>query len=248
MPENVVALIYAARLRVCALQLILPILCAALLIPGCDRSSPAPAATASATGTGVVRGRVFLVGQPPPQRIIPGSPNCPDESIVVGPAGGLKNVIVFLADAPASPMAGQAPVVLDQINCIYVAHVLALHSGQTLRIKSSDPMMHNVNLQCAVNPQANFGFAGPGQKDVQLASPEPPFRVKCDVHPWMTAWIGVFDHPWFAVTGDDGSFSIQHVPPGTYTLVAWHEALPRQQQRIIVSDTSPADATFNFRQ
>jgi hypothetical protein len=235
-------------LCVSALLFALPILTAALLIPGCGRGSPAPAAAASTAGNGVVRGRVFLIGDAAPARIIPGSPNCRDESVVVGPTGGLKNVIVFLGDAPPSPALGQSPVVLDQINCVYVPHVLALHTGQTLRIKSSDPMLHNVNLQCAANPQANYGFAGPGYKDVQLALPESPFRVKCDVHPWMTAWIGVFDHPWFAVTDDDGSFSIQHVPPGAYTLVAWHEALSRQRQRITVSDAAPADVTFNFRQ
>jgi Polysaccharide lyase family 4, domain II len=222
-----------------------------LLVPlmtcGCDRGSPAPAATTSSTGNGVIHGRVFFVGEPPPRRIIPGSPNCVDESVVVGPAGGLKNVIVFLADARPAPTLDTNPEVLDQINCVYVPHVLALHTGQTLRIKSSDALMHNVNLQCAVNPQTNFGFAAPGQKDVQFAASEPPFRVKCDVHPWMSAWIGVFDHPWFAVTGDDGSFTISHVPAGTYTLAAWHEALPRQEQRITISDTSPADVTFNFR-
>jgi hypothetical protein len=221
---------------------------ALLTLAGCDRGSLAPAAATSPAGNGIIHGRVFLVGDPPPRRIIPGSPNCPDESIVVGPAGGLKNVIVFLADAPAGPMIDSNPAVLDQINCMYVPHVLALHAGQTLRIKSSDALMHNVNLQCAVNPQANFGFAAPGEKDMQFASPEAPFRVKCDVHPWMSAWIGVFDHPWFAVTGEDGSFTISHVPPGTFTLAAWHEALPRQQQRITVSDASPADVTFNFHQ
>jgi hypothetical protein len=222
--------------------------CLLLLLGACNRGSPAPAATTSPTGTATIRGRAFFVGDAPPKRIIPGSPGCPDESIVVGPAGGLKNVIVFLADAPAAPMdASASPAVLDQINCVYVPHVLALHTGQTFRIKSSDAIMHNVNLQCAANPQANFGFAGPGQRDLQFALPESPFRVKCDVHPWMSAWIGVFDHPWFAVSGDDGSFSIGHVPAGTYTLVAWHESLPRQQQRITVRDGSPIDATFNFR-
>ena len=71
--------------------------------------------------------------------------------------------------------------------------------------------------------------------------------MKCDVHPWMTAWIGVFNHPYFAVTSSDGSFTISHVPPGNYTLAAWHEALPQQQQSITVSDSSTSDVKFTFQ-
>ncbi len=212
-----------------------------------DQSSPSSGSPV--TGNGVIHGRILLVGNPPAEKIIPGSPKAKDESIVVGASGGLKNVIVFLKDAPpAAPEApGDPPAVLDQINCVYVPHVLAIRGGQTLRLKSSDALMHNVHLQSLVNRDANYGFAGVGQRDIVLEKAEAPFNVKCDVHPWMSAWIGVFDHPWFAVSAEDGSFTISHVPPGNWTLAAWQEALPQQEQKIPVNESSPTDVIFQFQ-
>lgn len=210
---------------------------------GSDDDSARP----EATGAGVIRGRVILSGVIPVPRVIPGSPEAMDESIVPGPENGLKNVIVYLKNAPRSALANTTPVVLDQVNCVYVPHVLALQVGQTLRLKSSDKVMHDVHLKCAVNPDMNFGFPGPGQHDITFAHAEPPFQVKCDVHSWMSAWIAVFDHPWFAVSGDDGSFVIEHVPPGQYTLAAWQEVLPEQEQPITVGDSAPVKVTFTFQ-
>jgi hypothetical protein len=201
----------------------------------------------AASGEGLISGRVVLSGYPPLPKILPGSPMTPDESIVIGSDHGLKNVIVYLADAPTATFTLKTPVVLDQINCRYVPHVVAVQTGQTLQIKSSDKLMHDVHLKCAVNPDANYGFPGPGEHDVQFSSAELPFAVKCDVHPWMNAWIAVFDHPWFAVTGDDGSFSIPHVPPGKYKLVAWQESLPQMEQDIDVSDGGQTTVQFTFQ-
>jgi plastocyanin len=218
-----------------------------LTLAGCDRGGGAQASTrAAAAGEGVIKGRVTLSGFAPLPKVIPGSPMVTDESIVIGSHQGLKNVIVYLKDAPKATFVLQTPAVLDQIKCVYVPHVVAVQTGQTLRLKSSDAVLHNVHLKCAVNPDANYGFPSPGQHDIQLASPEAPFPVKCDVHPWMSAWVGVFDHPWFAVSGDDGSFTIEHVPPGTYTLVAWQEALPPQEEQITVSNGGQTDVQFAF--
>jgi len=221
------------------------VLCASFLATGCGRPET-PEARASASGNGVIKGRVVFLGAPPQAKVIPGSPMVQDESILVGPGRGLKNVIVYLKDAPASASALPAPAVLDQVKCVYVPHVLAIQAGQVLRVKSSDAVLHNVHLKCLVNPDVNFGFAGVGQRDVTLASPEAPFAVRCDVHPWMSAWIGVFDHPWFAVTGDDGSFTIEHVPAGQYTLVAWQETLPQQERQITVEAAGQTEAGFTF--
>jgi hypothetical protein len=220
-------------------------------MPGCDRgdqtNTRATATEPSAGAGGSIRGWVIYSGDAPPQKIIPGSPQARDESIVVGPRHGLKNVIVYLKDAPGTAGVSATPAVLDQVNCVYVPHVLAIQAGQTLRLKSSDAVMHNVHLRCAVNPDQNFGFPSPGQRDIALALPEAPFPVKCDVHPWMTAWIGVFDHPWFAVTGDDGSFQIDRVPPGNYTLAAWQESLPEQEQPIAVVAGQEKNIQFTFQ-
>jgi len=217
----------------------------ALFAAGCDRPMPS-AVGPSESGDGIIAGRVILTGAAPEMKIIPGSPQVKDESIVVGPRGGLKNVVVFLEDAPRSTFVLPNPAVLDQVKCVYVPHVLAVQTGQTLRIKSSDAMLHNVHLKCQVNPDVNYGFNGISQRDITLNSAEAPFSVRCDVHPWMNAWIGVFNHPWFAVTADDGSFTIQHVPPGHYTLAAWQEVLPQQEQSIDVSATGQTEADFTF--
>ena len=221
-------------------------LLAAALAGGCDREEVADT-RAPESGDGVIVGRVIFSGSAPEMKIIPGSPMIGDESIVVGSRNGLKNVIVFLKDAPRPSFVLQSPAVLDQVKCIYTPHVLAVQTGQILRLKSSDAMMHNVHLKCVVNPDANYGFPGVGQRDITLSSPEPPFPVRCDVHPWMSAWIGVFDHPWFAVTRDDGSFTIEHVPPGKYTLAAWQEALPPQEQTVVVEGTGQTEADFTFQ-
>lgn len=217
-----------------------------LSLAACDRSDD-ESARPEESGAGVIRGRVILTGVIPQPKVIPGSPLAMDESLVPGTDNGLKNVIVFLKNAPKATFAITTPAVLDQVNCVYVPHVLALQAGQTLRLKSSDKVMHDIHLKCAVNPDRNFGFPGPGQHDLTLDRAEPPFPVRCDVHPWMSAWIAVFDHPWFAVTGDDGSFVIQHVPPGQYTLVAWQEVLPQQEEQITVGESTPVDVTFTFQ-
>ncbi len=216
-------------------------------LAGCDRGSAQASTRTAESGNGVISGRVVISGYLPLPRTIPGSPMIPDETIVPGPDRGLKNVIVYLEDAPKPTFVLKTPVVLDQIRCQYVPHVGAVQTGQTLRIKSSDKTMHDVHLKCAVNPAANYGFPGPGQRDIKLSLPEAPFPVRCDVHPWMSAWIGVFDHPWFAVTADDGSFSIQHVPPGTYKLAAWQEVLPQQEQQITVRDGGQTNVQFTFQ-
>jgi hypothetical protein len=210
----------------------------------CDRSAD-QSSRAAASGEGVIKGRVTYTGAAD-MKIIPGSPQVPDETIVTGPHRGLKNVIVYLKDAPKATFTLNAPAVLDQIKTVYVPHVIAVQTGQTLTIKSSDATLHNVHLKALANPDVNYGFTGPGQKDVQFAAPEAPFPVKCDVHPWMSAWIAVLDHPWFAVTGDDGSFTIPHVPPGEYTLAAWQEVLPQQEQQITVTSTGSTEADFSF--
>ncbi len=228
-------------------------LAAALSAQGCDNSSSAPdisAAPASGAtakeGASVIRGRVLLGGNPPAPQTLAGSPGKMDESIAVDAAHGLKNVIVYIANAPPSTFTLQNPVVLDQINCVYVPHVVAVQTGQPLTLKSTDMLMHNVHLQCKSNPDANYGFNTPGRQDIHLKLAETPFKISCDVHPWMTAWMGVFDHPWFAVTADDGSFTIPRVPPGQYKLIAWQEALPQQEKTITVTDNSAADVQFVF--
>jgi hypothetical protein len=138
-------------------------------------------------------------------------------------------------------------VVLDQKNFQYVPHVLALQVGQPLIVRNSDDHAHNIHLKCTVNPETNFAMMGIGENPpITFKAPE-FFPIKCDVHPWMDAEVGVFDHPYFAVTGDDGSFVIRNVPPGNYILAARHELFGELTQPVAVVDQQTTTGSFTYQ-
>lgn len=171
-----------------------------------------------------------------------------DESVIVDNSGDLRNVVVYIeSPPPAPPPANSAPLVLDQVNCQYVPHVLALRTGQTLRVTTSDPTLHNVHGLCSENEPFNFALIAPGQtRDLKFDRPE-AFQIRCDVHPWMRAYVHVFDHPYFAVTGKDGTFEIKGVPSGSYTLVAWHEKYGSLHMQVSAADDKISTADFTFQ-
>lgn len=227
---------------------------------GCDKTDqkqPAQQAGPSSgpvrSGTAIIRGIVTLSGKPPQMPVIPNQPCHPgakplkDETVVVDEAGHLQNVVVYLEDAPPSPATQNLPlVVLDQIDCHFVPHVIALQTGQTLRAATSDPTLHNVHGLCTNNPAFNFALVAPGQfKDLTFSQPE-LFPVRCDVHPWMKAYVYVFAHPWFAVTDQTGRFEIKNVPAGSYTIVAWQEKYGTLRQRITTQDGKSISAPFTY--
>ncbi|MDB5296549.1 MAG: hypothetical protein JWO31_2532, partial [Phycisphaerales bacterium] len=208
-------------------------LSAASALIGCNReggSSQGPVSRPVVTaGTVAVSGKVTFDGPPPPPGTLGEQLCCdkkvaiPDESLVVEAGGGVRNVVVYLKDGPnvASP---PPPAVLDQAGCRYVPHVLAVRAGQPVTVKSSDPTLHNAHADKGTNKPFNLPFADAGDaKTVTFPSPEVAVRVRCDVHQWMGAYVAVFDHPYYAVTGEGGRFELPNVPAGTYTLVAWHE-------------------------
>ena len=132
--------------------------------------------------------------------------------------------------------APDAVVEFDQGGCQYAPHVFGLRVGQTLKILNPDGTLHNVHAFSKVNAEFNEAmpqFRTELEKVFDKAEPT-PFAVKCDVHPWMNAWAAVFDHPYFAVTGEDGSFTIGGLPAGTYELEIWHERLPAQTMTVTV--------------
>jgi plastocyanin len=227
-----------------------------VLPSGCDRSHQnqvKPVSGPIRTGTAIIRGTVTLSGKPPQMQMIPNQP-ChagakpfKEETVVVDATGHLANVVVHLEDAPPAPVAHDLPaVVLDQIDCRYVPHVLALRTGQTLHVASSDPTLHNVHGQCTTNDPFNFALVAAGQfKDLTFGEPE-AFPIRCDVHPWMKAYVHVFTHPYFAVTASDGTFEIKNVPAGTYTLVASHEKYGTMRTPVVVSDETVTIASFTF--
>ena len=169
---------------------------------------------------------------------------------VVGANKELADVIVVLkGEGLKSAGATAAPAMLDQHNCEYVPQILAVQTGQKINVKTSDPVMHNVHTMPTVVANGageNKGQAA-GAPDLTFSIPaaENFLKFKCDVHPWMFAWVTVVDHPYFAVTGKDGAFTIKDVPPGKYKIVAMHrKASPTGVEKEIEVKADGASADF----
>ena len=207
------------------------------------------AAAADLTGT------VTLKGTPPKEKDITplkDDPNCgklhtdmpTTHFYVVGADNKLADVVVFLKEASAKSTGAEAkPVVLDQKGCEYTPQILAVQTGQKIVVKNSDPVMHNVHDLPTVtgNKEENQAqMPGAPELTFTFTKPEMFLKFKCDVHPWMFAWVSVFDHPFFAVTEKDGSFKIPNVPAGKYTLQAVHRKAGSTTQEIEVKEGQPA--------
>lgn len=171
------------------------------------------------------------------------------EDLLVAADGGLRYAVVHivsgLGDRVFAPPA--EPVSLDQRGCLYRPRVVSLMVGQPLLLINSDPTLHNVHTISKANPPFNFGMSVQGQKATRyFRAPEVMIKARCDVHPWMASWIGVVAHPYHAVTGEDGSFSIEGLPAGSYEIEAWHETLGRQSRTLTLSDGSKERVEFSF--
>ena len=146
------------------------------------------------------------------------------QGLIVNENKTLKNVLVYLKDAKYDSVALVTQAVIDQNGCTYSPHVQGMMAGQELLIKNSDATLHNIHGLPVINSE--FNFAMPKvvkEKAIKLEKAEHPIKIKCDVHPWMKAYVSVFDHPYFAVTNDTGRYQIDNVPPGKYEVVVWHE-------------------------
>jgi len=218
-------------------------------------SPAAPSRVKPVYGSGSILGVVKFIGTPPPRESISNQPchagaaPLKDETVVVNSDGTLANVFVYLADAPESDGSDRPAAVLDQVDCRYVPHAVGVQVGQPLRIRTSDPKtLHNVHLLASANPPLNFGLTDAGaEKTVTFQQPE-FIRTKCDVHPWMTGYVGVFTSPFFAVTAEGrGTFEIPRVPPGKYKLVAWHEQYGQIEQPVEVKDNEPVQVTVTYK-
>lgn len=169
------------------------------------------------------------------------------EWLIVDKSGGVKNMIVSVKEGlSGSHNPPSEKVVLDQQGCVYRPHVLAVMAGQVVDILNNDGIMHNVHALPKINREFNKAMPKFKKKiTTQFEKSEKPFKIKCDVHPWMISYIGVFDHPYFAVTGDDGTYSISGLSSGEYVIEAWHERLGTQTATVTVSDgATNADFTF----
>jgi len=167
--------------------------------------------------------------------------------------GKLANVVVYVSKGPAgwekTGTAKTGTVTMDQKGCIYSPHVVAIQLGQKIEIKNSDKTTHNVHFQSKLNgdwnlTQSNEGTV-PAAQDMKRAEIGTS-SFKCDIHAWMEARVAIFEHPFFAVSATDGTFSIDGHAPGAYTLTAWHEKEKSQDLEITVAAGAAAEATFTF--
>ena len=173
-----------------------------------------------------------------------------NEMLVLGTGNTMGNVIVWVSKGlPAGKTypAPTAPAVLDQNGCQYKPHVMGLMVGQAYKILNSDGILHNIHTLPKINRSFNNSMP-PTRKEATTTfdKPEPMFLIKCDVHPWMTAYIGVFTHPFFSVTSTDGKFTISGLDAGTYEITAWHEKLGTQTASVTVSGTDTKSQNFKF--
>ena len=173
-----------------------------------------------------------------------------EPGVLLSKAGDVRNVLVYIRSGLEGKRfeAPTQAVVLDQRGCMFVPRVVGLQTGQTLRVKNSDPVSHNVHPQPKNNREWNQHQA-PDAPDLQrrFMRPEILIPVKCNIHSWMRSYIAAVDHPYFAVTGEDGGYEWRNVPAGNYTISAWHEVLGEAEQRISVEPGSKKTMAFTFR-
>ncbi|HLL53192.1 MAG TPA: DUF2012 domain-containing protein [Myxococcaceae bacterium] len=201
---------------------------------------------------GTISGSIAFTGTPPEAQPLKrnSDPVCAkkqfnDETVLVT-GGKLQNVVVRLKDAPA----GQAPVepvVIDQVDCMYRPRVQAAVVGQKVMVKNSDGTLHNVHTYAGTKTLFNKAQP-PKAEPINQAVKEDTevMKLKCDVHPWMTGYVVYSKNPYFAVSKADGSFEIKNVPPGKYTLEAWHEKLGTQTAEVTVQDGKTAQTNLSF--
>jgi plastocyanin len=229
-----------------------------------DVGGAAPSGTGpkvDATTAGEVKGTITIDGMAPKNAEIRmnADPVCQreakgpqvQETYEVGADGkSLANVFVYVKDGlgnysydPPTDMPK-----IDQKECRYHPHVFGMRVGQSLEIINDDPTLHNIHAIPKINSEFNNGQPIQGMKMTHtFDKPEVMVPFKCDVHGWMNAYVGVLDHPYFAVTDATGSFDIKNLPPGTYTIEAWHEKLGTMQQKVTIGAKETKDAPFTFK-
>ncbi|MCP3140474.1 carboxypeptidase regulatory-like domain-containing protein [Pyxidicoccus xibeiensis] len=220
-----------------------------------DPNAPAaaPEAVAAPPGRGVVRGTVTFTGAVPAPAELPPSSDAACEgrapdAPVQAKGGKLANVLVRVrGTVPGSVATPTAPVMVDQSKCTYVPRVQGALVGQPVLFKNSDGTLHNTRGMAG--KKAAFNIAQPpAGTPVQkpLPTDSDVLKLKCDIHPWMTAYVVSNPNPFFVTTGEDGAFTLQGLPAGTYTVEAWHETLGTKTAEVIVKDDAPAEASFAF--
>jgi len=212
---------------------------------------------AQAEANGKITGRVLFKGTAPEPikirmaadpRCLQANPNGAERRQIDGKNGGLANVVVAIktkVKGAAAPLT--TPVVLDQLGCMYNPTVVALMVGQPLKMRNSDETLHNIHPRPVVNEGFNVGQPRKGsENEKKFDKPETLFPVSCDVHPWMRAYIAIFDHPFFTITKEDGSFEIPNVPPGEYEIEAQHPTLKLMSGKAVVKAGAAGNVEITY--
>jgi plastocyanin len=220
---------------------------------------PPGAQRVDAAKAGNVTGRVVFEGPVPENQLVKmaSDPACIRanadglrvENFVVT-NGGLDNVFVYVKDGLGKYYfdVPTDAVKVDQQGCRYIPHVFGARVGQPIEIANSDETMHNVHAMPQVNREFNFGQPLKGIRNTEVfTAREVMVPFTCNVHPWMKAYGGIVDHPYFAVTSSGGTFELKNLPAGTYTVEAWHEKLPPQTQTVTVAEKETKQITFTFK-
>lgn len=227
-----------------------------------DMDAAAPMAEMAAVDpatAGTISGKIMLDGEAPPADTVQmaADPNCAalhdspvmTEFVITDTEGGLQNVFVYLKsglEGMQFPVPSE-PVTLNQEGCIYVPHVLGVQVGQEIQILNSDQTLHNIHATPAANQEFNIGQPVQGMSTSRtFDTVEVMVPFKCDVHRWMNSYAGVLDHPYFAVSAADGSYTIGNVPPGDYTVGVWHERLGEMEMAVTLEASGMADASFTY--
>lgn len=205
---------------------------------------------------GTIEGVVTLGGKPPalaPIKVTKNQDYCgtsiPNPVYSVGKDGGLENVEVYLQDITKGKANSTDPIQLVNEHCMFAPRVQGVSVGQQIKIVSNDPILHNTHPQNNDTNATLYNIALPFKGfSVTKPLPDTPglIKVKCDAHEWMHAWVWEFAHPYFTTTDKDGHFAIHDVPPGTYTLVAWHEAAAQKTSAVTVAPGKSTQADFQL--
>ena len=228
---------------------------------GAKEEAPPPTTAAAApapAGNGTIAGKIVFEGTaPPPEKLKVTAdakcqakhPNGLERQTITVKDGGLADVFVWVK----SGVTGSYPppsdsVLLDQEGCMYHPYMVAVRSGQPIKIRNSDDTMHNIHPRPTINKEFNEGQARQGMEKLQtFDKQEVMIPVGCDVHPWMRSYISVVDHPFFTVSKEDGTYEIKGLPPGEYEVEAYHGKLKTQTQKVSVKDGETAKLDFTYK-
>jgi plastocyanin len=241
----------------------LPVLALVVLAGACGRGNgrcdtPRASTPLDPSTVGTITGTVVFQGTPPPMKSLPlsGDPQCAaqhpgpvlaDDALVRD--GRVENVFVYVRDGLGERTFAvpDTPVTIDQVGCVYRPHVIGAQTCQPIQFVNSDALLHNVHGMPERSAPWNFGMAVKGSKrTVRIEKPEVAVEVRCDVHPWMRAYLGVVSHPYFAVTGADGRFTLADVPPGDYVVASWHERFGTRESRVTLGAKETKQVSFTY--